>query len=198
MRAIRQTIASLILAFVSVAPAAAQVQADNLYRDPQYGFSVEIPPGAPVCRGPIGASAAGIVIFLDAGVDGCDATGARPFVAVFGRYNTNHLPSPEAELRRACALVAGQRLPPPDGLLIDGLDSAACRVNRADNWIEILVIAQAGDRPAMVTPEPSQTPTVQEATAFVNYTAVLHTNARRFDPDLTGFRRILSGVMIYK
>ncbi|WP_119419364.1 hypothetical protein [Desertibaculum subflavum] len=164
------------------------------YRNPEYGFAVELPPGLPTCRRPIGEPDQGIAVFLDAGPGGCISAGARPLVTLFGRYNADHRPSPEAELRRVCALLPGRQMPAPPDLTIGDLDSAACRVNRTGGWVDILVVAQAGARPETM----GATGTIAQATPFINYTALLHTHIRRLDRDIDTLRLLLDRISIDK
>lgn len=165
------------------------------YRNPEYGFAVALPPGLPKCQRPVGEPDQGVAIFLDAGSSGCVGVAGRPLVGVFGRYNGDHLPSADAELRRACALLPGKQLPAPPALAIDDLDTAACRVNRPDGWIDILVVAQGGARPAALGEVAT---TVAQGTAFINYTVLLHTNVRRLDRDVDMLRLVLDRISVDK
>jgi hypothetical protein len=162
------------------------------YRNPEFGFAVELPPGLPTCQKPVGEPDQGVAVFLDAGPGGCIGAAGRPLVTVFGRYNADHQPSPEAELRRACALLPGRQLPAPPDLAIGHLESAACRVNRPDGWIDILVVAQAGQRPEAL----GEASTVAQATPFINYMALLHTQVRRLDRDVDMLRLLLDRIRI--
>ncbi|MFZ0519725.1 MAG: hypothetical protein WAL95_01800 [Candidatus Acidiferrales bacterium] len=64
--------------------------------------------------------------------------------------------------------------------------SKAGRVNRADGWIDIFVVTQAGK------PDPQFDASVPS----VSYDLSLHTTGRHLDEDLRTFREVLSTVKL--
>jgi hypothetical protein len=145
------------------------------YRNGEFGFSVEIPDGAPTCRSRPPQHDHGIDFYLDGGKSGCKDLQARPYIGAGGSYNAAELPTPETALGSICTHRGSTRGAAPHGLAIAGLPSASCRGNSADGkWIDVFVSAQNGDP------------------ASINYEANLHTTPERFDADLVRFRAFLA------
>lgn len=171
------------------------------YRNRDAGFSVEIPRNSPTCRvepfrdedGNIlyWRRDDGLDIYLDDGPEGCNGLLKRPFVAVFGTPNAMFDESNAQQLDRYCNWPDGpfERRAPPAGLRLRGIASGACRIDRSDGVIEIIVVAQGG-----AWPKPHTSP--EWKLPMFNYTVSLYTTQQRFDADLARFRAILATVRI--
>lgn len=161
------------------------------YRNAEFGFSVDVPDGAPTCRGEPPEHNHGLDIFLDDGADGCRDLLKRPFVGIFATYNAMFDPNPEAHLQLLCNADDGKLTEPPDGLRIDGRHSAICRLERTDGWIEVRIVAQ--------NVEISEADALTEGTVpGVNYEILLRTKPERYHVDLVELRTILSTVHIFE
>jgi hypothetical protein len=181
MRARFGTIAVAIATVLS-APANAET-----YRNPEFGFSVEVG-GRLTCRAAPFTHDHGIDLYLDGlhlegGPGDCDLYD-RPFIGIIGNYNVLFAPSAAAQARTLCG-YAGRPTKAPPGLQIDGHSSSSCRVDRRDGWIEIDVVAQDWQQPG-------------KHTELINYEVMLHTTPQRFDQDLALFRAVLKTIRIFK
>lgn len=157
------------------------------YRNPEYGFSVDIRAGMPTCRSEPPGHDHGLMMFLDTGPGGCDRPELRPYISVTGDYNVLDQLSPEAALEGILAGLEDVRLGgAPQDLGIDGRHSATSKSESGDGWIKIWVVTQRGTRPKTGDEIPR-----------VNYFATLHTRPERFDGDVSLFRVVLKGIEIY-
>ncbi len=160
------------------------------YENREFGFSVETG-GRPICVGEPYEHHHGVDLFLDSGPEGCDHLDDRPFIGINGDYNAAFMSNAEAVANDFCRSRKGSFLDAPDMLPFDNHATKSCRVDRDDGWIDIVVVTQAWEWPGKhIEPE--------DDLAWVNYTALLHTNAQRFDKDLAIFRSVLNSIHIFK
>lgn len=147
------------------------------YANEEFGFEVEIPPGASTCAAEPPEHDHGIDVYLDGAGDGCDRLAQRPYVGVGGSHNAAEYESPRRALEGLCSANGANEVTPPAGLGFPGRRTAVCRGDSPDTaWVDVWVATQAG----------------RSGAAEVNYTANLHTIVSRFDKDLAVFRAFLA------
>jgi hypothetical protein len=163
--------------------------AGKRYSNEEYGFSVELPARAPICRSGPPEHDGGVSIFLDSGPDGCNDLLSRPFIGIYASYNAMLASDAEDVLRMRAESTEGERHDAPKALGVAGLPAASGRWDRADGWIVIRVVAQGGDWP-------DGGKTAHENVPYINYTVMLRTTRERLEHDLERFRSILRDVQI--
>jgi hypothetical protein len=177
-----------IVAFLIAIPFAI-VANDSQYANSEFGFVVEVPPGAPTCRSEAPEHDAGIDIFLDSGAEGCEELQRRPFIGVNASYNAMLAPTADDVLKLTVGRPSGKQGIAPTQLQINGRKSAASRWDRDDGWIDIRVVTQAGTWPSGAEDR-------DEAVPYVNYTVILHTMPKRLEGDVALLRTVLSEIRI--
>jgi hypothetical protein len=183
-------IASATFGLVAALTGALSASAET-YRNGEFGFSVEMSRGVPVCvPDPTLQHVHGITFWLDSGRTGCDELEGRPAVSAIGEYNSLFYPSTQALAKDSCG-QHGKRVAAPPGLAIPGARSATCRRNEDDGWITMAVVAQGG-----TWRDPGNDPDFH--TPAVNYIVLMHTRGDHFDADLARFRAILKTVRLFK
>lgn len=125
MKAVRAWLAAAALIFLGATHRA------GTYANEEFGFKVEILPGASTCGAEPPEHDHGINMYLDGAGYGCDRLAQRPHIGVIGDYN-----AAEESLREAVAVLraanGAKRVTPPEGLLFPGRRSAVCRSDSAD------------------------------------------------------------------
>jgi hypothetical protein len=171
----------LMAAFMSNAATAKQ----QVYRNEEFGITLSIPDSALLCPIPEGEHDHGPVMLLGtAKANGCSDVVSSRSIWIFAGYNAaDDTKKLQDFLKWQCG---GPCLPPPSGLRVTGLASAAARVNRSEGWIDIIVVTQAGK------PDPNFDPSVP----LINYDLRLHTRPEHLEKDLRVFRTVLETVRL--
>jgi len=149
--AVLQLSFTFLVAALLLNAAAAEAPVDRpIYHNDEFGITVPAPNSTLLCPTPSDQHDHGPIFLLGTSdAKNCDDSEHSRSIVIFAGYNasdaTKKLPD---FLKWQCD---GACLPAPAGLRIEGLRSAAARVNRPQGWIDITVVAQAGKpiRPSM-------------------------------------------------
>lgn len=161
----------------------------QFYRNGEFGVTIPIPTNALLCSFPHDEHDHGPLMLLGgADPNACNDQEHNRYIVIFASYNAVDTTKRLGDYLRSECTGIGRgpcRLAPRD-LQIAGMRSKAGRVNRADGWIDIFVVTQAGK------PDPQFDPSVPS----VNYDLSLHTTERHLDEDLRTFREVLATVRL--
>jgi hypothetical protein len=166
-----------------------QAPKTQVYRNDEFGITVSVPKGTLLCLFPEDQHDHGPVFLIgDADQKACHDMSHDRYVLIFASYNAIEETKKVGDfLKEQCTGVGGGPCrPAPKGLSISGMATKAARVNRADGWIDIIVVTQAGK------PDPA----FDSSVPSINYDLGLHTTAAYLDEDLRIFRAVLSTVRI--
>lgn len=182
----------VLVSLLTLGSAVGAASQKSVYRNPEYGIVLPIPPGTLPCIPPIwegnGADHGPQILLGTKDATLCSQYSGKRYMGVFASYNASDetktlhalLESTcEFEIKRVCS-------PAPGGLLISGLKREAGRLDRSDGLIKIIVATQAGK------PDP-------DFDAYVpsdNYEPILDTDMRHLDEDLAVFRTLLKTIKI--
>jgi len=159
------------------------------YRNEEFGITLPVPEGVLLCPHPEDEHDHGPVMVLDRSeAKGCsDAEGGR-IIEVFASFNAAQATKTLRKLLQSdCSDISkGKCNSAPPHMTLKGLPSMAARVNRADGWIDIFVVAQAGK------PDPAFDASVPS----VNYELWLHTKRDQLEKDLRIFRSVLATIRL--
>ncbi|MFZ0883125.1 MAG: hypothetical protein WAN14_06975 [Candidatus Acidiferrales bacterium] len=161
----------------------------QVYRNEEFGIRLPIPKAVLYCVPPEDEHDHGPVFLLQGTKSqACDELSYKRYIAIFAGYNAVDTTKRLGDyLTSECTGIGrGPCRPAPRDLQIAGMRSKAGRVNRADGWIDIFVVTQAGK------PDPQFDASVPS----VNYDLSLHTTRRHLDEDLRTFREMLATVRL--
>jgi len=155
----------------------------------EYGFSVTIPGRAISCEEASGGHPDGFSVLLNPTSQGCRSRVPQPYVGLFGEYNVIYDDSPAKAMSRLCQPEqSGLSVAKSPGLAFPGHISTACEKHAKSGWIDLFVVAQAGQWPPGGDEKPG--------TPYINYIAQLHTTPKRLAEDLKTFKKILATAQI--
>ncbi len=158
------------------------------YENEEFQFKVEIPNNAPFCKPEPGEHNHGLDIFLDRGNSSCRELMTRPFIGIYADYNAEFASNASEESRVQCGYLGRSAVRAPRDLSLGFYQSASCRVDHSDEWVDIFVVTQSGKWPLGGNDNNS--------TPYLNYKALLHTTRRRLPEDLPKFRKILGSFIL--
>lgn len=183
--------AILVAMAVTVLGALLNAKTDKsvIFRNEEFGITLPIPDGALLCPVPENEHIHGPVMLLGTSVaKGCSDLEQSRSIDVFASFNKIEDTKTLAKfLKSQCTGVfKGKCLPAPPHLGIEGMRSAAGRVNHSDGWIDILVVTQAG-KPDLL---------FDASVPSINYDLHLHTNREHLENDLRVFRSVLETIRL--
>ncbi|HEY8571284.1 hypothetical protein [Phenylobacterium sp.] len=184
MRAFGPTIASAIATAVL---ATAPVEAAERISNDEYGFSVELPDGSPVCWGESGTHVHGVGTRLA----GQDCAQPGPSLSLWADYNSAFLPDARHVLRYE-GRCAGPKAAWARGEwrhAVGGLRTAMCHYERADGAVELVLIGQT-------TRTEGGWGKAEDKTPHIFHTVRLVTTKARYERDLEVFRRFVRSIRI--
>jgi len=151
----------------------------QIYRNEEFGITLPMPLSALPCPEPENEHIHGPVMLLGTGeAKGCSDLKHSRSILIYASYNvSDDTKKLQDFLKWQCG---GPCLPPPSGLCVMGLTSAAARANHSEGWIDIIVVTQAGK------PDPNIDPSVP----LINYDLRLHTRPEHLKEDLRVFRTV--------
>ncbi len=149
----------------------------------EYGFSLEIPVGAIGCP-----EVHGFSILLPPSTGSCESPLTQAHVGLFGDFNAAFHTTPPEALKGLCPNGPVQAAKSELRLTFPGRASAVCRRDRADGWVDIYVVAQAGSWPKGFN--------LDHSVPYIDYTAQLHARASELTGDLKMFRLVLASIRI--
>ncbi len=158
------------------------------YKNEEFQFNVETPDNAPLCKAQPGERNHGLDIFLDHGSSSCRELMTRPFIGIYADYNAEFSPNASEESRLQCSYLGQDVSDAPVDLSFGSYQSASCRVDHSDEWVDIFVVTQSGKWPAGGGND--------NPTPYFNYKALLHTTRGRLREDLLQFRNILGSFIL--
>jgi hypothetical protein len=167
----------------------------TIYRNTEFGITLSVPHGLRLCRAPSTQHDHGPVLLLDPEVSAsCEASADRREIEVLATYNTTDTSKTlPLLLSFACsdavansAATKPNCAPAPTGLGIPQVATASGRRDREGGWIDVIVVAQAGE------PDPSWDKSVPR----VNYILTLTTEREHFDADVRVFRTVLQTISL--
>jgi hypothetical protein len=180
------------VAFAAVAVAAllsAATGTPEIYRNEEFGITLSVSKELLLCPTPNDEHDHGPVLLLGTSeVKGCSDLQLSRYVDVFASFNKIEDTKTLAKfLKSQCTgAFKGKCLPAPPRLGIDGMRSAAARVNHSDGWIDILVVTQAG----------KPDPLFDASIPSINYDLHLHTRPEHLEKDLHVFRSVLETIRL--
>lgn len=159
------------------------------YRNEEFGITLPVPEGVLLCAHRDEEHDHGPVMVLDRSeAKGCNDKEGGRIIGVFASFNAAQATKTLRKLLQAdCSDISkGKCNSAPSHMTLKGLPSMAARVNRADGWIDIFVVAQAGK------PDPAFDASVPS----VNYELWLHTRPAQLEKDLRIFRSVLATIRL--
>lgn len=176
-------------AVVVAALVSAATDKPQVYRNEEFGITLSVSKELLLCPTPNDEHDHGPVLLLGTTkTNDCSDIASHRSIDVFASFNeiedTKTLPK---FLKSECTgAFKGKCLPAPPHLDIDGMRSAAARVNHSDGWIDILVVTQAG----------KPDPLFDASVPSINYDLHLHTRPEHLEKDLRVFRSVLETIRL--
>jgi hypothetical protein len=156
----------------------------------EYRFGVTIPSNAISCEEATGGHPTGFSVLLNPTNQGCKSRVPQPYIGVFGEYNVLYDRSPPQAMGRLCEPERSRsHATESPALAFPGHPSAVCEEHESAGWINVFVVAQAGQWPPGGDEKPG--------TPYINYVAQLHTTPERLTEDLKEFEKTLATVQIF-
>jgi len=170
-----------VIALLGLAALAPRASAGT-YENADYDYSVDLPDGFQQCQ-PGGADH-GPGFYLDgpAADDGCATSLGRPAITVSPEYETLFDTNLTTARRRACHYEHGRLRPAPAGLHFANIPTQSCRIDFANGWTGVLVIAGRFAH--------------KDGDVSTLYEAWLQTRPWRWKADLATFRRVVATVRV--
>jgi hypothetical protein len=159
----------------------------QIYRNEEFGITLTMPEGVLLCPTPDDEHDHGPLTLLGtADAKHCQDAEHRRNIDIFASFNAiEETKTLDNFLKSQCTGVfKGGCLPAPPRLSVNGLRSAAARVNHANGWIDILVVTQAG----------KPDPLFDGSVPSINYDLSLHTRPEHLKEDLRVFRTVLETI----
>lgn len=162
----------------------------EVYKNREFGITLKLPRQLPTCSGAQDTHDHGITIFLDTNeTGGCGENGKRRLISVFSFYNVvDETRTLRDYLQWECTRVLkGKCTYISRNLKIGKLRSLSARLVHQDGWVDVIVAAQ-GER--------ASNQHLDDTTAIVNYSVILHTTVSYLEQDMVTLRSILSKLEI--